>query len=131
MTPALSPDALAFLVERHLATLTTPRRDGTPHVTPVGFTWDAERGLARVICDGGSVKARNLRDGGRVALCSFERARWLTLEGDACVSDDPDEVAEGVRRYAERYRQPRVNPNRVVLLVTVDRVLSSRSLRAT
>ena len=38
----LSPAARAFLTERHLATFTTLRRDGSPHVVPVGFTWDAE-----------------------------------------------------------------------------------------
>ena len=32
---------LDFLTERHLATLTTLRPDGTPHVVPVGFTYDA------------------------------------------------------------------------------------------
>ena len=37
----LSPDLLTFLTERHLATLTTLRADGTPHVVPVGFTFDA------------------------------------------------------------------------------------------
>ena len=41
--------ALAFMVERHLATLTTLRRDGSPHVVPVGFTWDREERIARVI----------------------------------------------------------------------------------
>ena len=34
---ALARDALDFLTERHLATLTTLRRDGSPHVVPVGF----------------------------------------------------------------------------------------------
>ena len=38
---ALPADVLDFLTERHLATLTTLRRDGTPHVVPVGFTYDA------------------------------------------------------------------------------------------
>ena len=35
------PMSLDFLTERHLATLTTLRRDGSPHVVPVGFTYDA------------------------------------------------------------------------------------------
>ena len=39
--PARLPDgALQFLHERHLATLTTLRSDGTAHVVPVGFTFD-------------------------------------------------------------------------------------------
>jgi hypothetical protein len=32
----LAPEVLAFLAERHLATLTTLRPDGTPHVVAVG-----------------------------------------------------------------------------------------------
>ena len=34
------PELLQFLTERHLATLTTLRADGSPHVTAVGFTYD-------------------------------------------------------------------------------------------
>ncbi|CAN5181174.1 hypothetical protein BH24ACT1_BH24ACT1_05600 [soil metagenome] len=33
---------LGFLGESHLATLTTLRADGTPHVVPVGFTFDPD-----------------------------------------------------------------------------------------
>jgi hypothetical protein len=34
-------------------------------------------------------------------------------------------VADAVRRYGERYRQPSTNPQRVVLEIAVDRVLGS------
>jgi PPOX class probable F420-dependent enzyme len=124
----LGADALEFLRERHLATLTSIRPDGSPHVVPVGFTWDAERRLARVITDGSSVKARIAATGGRVALCQVDGRRWLTLEGTSTVSDDPARVAEAVARYAERYRQPRVNPHRVVIEITVENVLASPGL---
>jgi PPOX class probable F420-dependent enzyme len=126
VTPdALSSGALAFLTERHLATLTTLRPDGSPHVVAVGFTWDPEAGLARVITFASSRKARNLvaTPGSRAALCQVEGARWLTLEGPATMTDDPARVAEGVRRYATRYRQPGDRPDRVVIEVAVDRVL--------
>ena len=43
---ALPPHVLEFLAQRHLATLTSLRADGSPHVVPVGFTWDDERGWA-------------------------------------------------------------------------------------
>jgi PPOX class probable F420-dependent enzyme len=119
----LPADVLAFLAERHLATLTTLRPDGTPHVVPIGFTWDDEAGLARVITSRMSHKARHLDGGGRVALCQVDGGRWLTLEGHARVTADPARVTEAVRRYAVRYRQPRPNPDRVALEVTVDRVL--------
>ncbi|TQS40861.1 pyridoxamine 5'-phosphate oxidase family protein [Cryptosporangium phraense] len=119
----LDAAALEFVTARHLATLTTLRPDGTPHVTPVGFTWDSDAGLARVICSGPSRKARNAAETKRVALCQVEGGRWITLEGVASVVSDPERVREAEERYAARYRQPRENPLRVVLEITVDRVL--------
>ena len=122
----LGPEVLTFLTERHLATLTTLRADGSPHVVPVGVTYDAPTRTARVITSGGSVKARHVRDGhGRVAVCQVDGRRWVTLEGTAVVRDDPASVADAVARYAVRYRQPRENPARVVLEISVDRILGS------
>ncbi|MFW5473115.1 PPOX class F420-dependent oxidoreductase [Knoellia sp. CPCC 206450] len=122
---ALSDEAVDFLTERHLATLTTLRRDGSPHVVPVGFTWDAAAGVVRVITSGSSQKARNADRGGRAVVCQVEGRRWLALEGPARVLRDADAVADAVERYAVRYRQPRVNPERVVVEIAVDRVLGN------
>jgi F420H(2)-dependent biliverdin reductase len=122
---ALPPNATEFLQQRHLATLTTLRPDGSPHVAPVGFTWDPDRRVARVITSRGSVKVRNARRGERAAVCQFEGRHWLTLEGPVSVVEDPPTVRDAEQRYAGRYRQPRPNPERVVIVIAVDRVLGS------
>ena len=120
----LGPEILAFLTERHLATLTTLRADGTPHVVPVGFTYEPATRLARVITSGDSVKARNAgRPGAVAALCQVDRRRWLTLSGPIHVESDAEIVADAEQRYAKRYRPPRVNPKRVVLIMKVTRFL--------
>ncbi|TFV52295.1 PPOX class F420-dependent oxidoreductase [Blastococcus sp. TF02A-35] len=120
------PGLLEFLTERHLATLTTLRPDGTPHVVPVGVTYDAATRTARVITSGSSAKARHVRGGqGRVAVCQVDGARWATLEGTAVVRDDAASVADAVERYARRYKQPRENPARVVIEISVDRILGN------
>lgn len=121
----LSEAQLQFVRDRHLATLTSLRADGSPHVVPVAFTWDAERGVARVTTQRGSVKARNASQGVRAALCQVEGMRWLTLEGTARISEDEGEIAAAVAAYAERYRQLEHNPERVVLLLEVERVMGS------
>jgi PPOX class probable F420-dependent enzyme len=122
---ALPDDVVAFATERHLATLTTLRPDGTPHVAPVGFTWDPGTGLARVITFAPSRKARNLLalPGSRAVVCQVDGGRWLAFEGPATVTDDADRVAEAVRRYAARYRQPGERADRVAIEIAVDRVL--------
>ncbi|WP_326825785.1 pyridoxamine 5'-phosphate oxidase family protein [Streptosporangium sp. NBC_01756] len=116
-----------FLTGPHLATLTTIRPDGSPHVAPVRFTWDGAAGLARVLTRAPSRKARNLtaRPGGRVALCQVAGFRWVTLEGTATVCADPARVAEGARRYAQRYGSPPPDPpDRVMVEIAVDRVMN-------
>jgi len=124
MTPVhLSEEMLAFLSERHLATLTTLRADGSPHVVPVGFSYDAQHGLVRVITFAGSVKARNAARGGRAAVSQVDGGRWATLEGAAGVTDDPASVALAVTGYAGRYRQPGERSDRVAIEIKVDKVM--------
>ena len=121
-----SPGLLTFLTERHLATLTTLRADGSPHVVPVGVTYDAATRTARVITSGTSAKARHVRAGQtRVAVCQVDGRRWVTLEGTAVVREDPAAVADAEARYARRYRTPREHPARAVLEISVDRVLGN------
>jgi F420H(2)-dependent biliverdin reductase len=119
----LAPASIAFLAERHLATFTTLRRDGSPHVVPVGFTWDAGALVARVIASRGSAKVVQSRSGRRAALSQVDGRRWLTLEGTTRVLEDAAAVRDAEDRYAERYRRPRPNPERVVVVLDVDRVL--------
>ncbi|GGS56744.1 TIGR03618 family F420-dependent PPOX class oxidoreductase [Streptomyces griseoviridis] len=120
---------LGFWRERHLCTLTTLRPDGTPHVVPVGATYDPDAGVVRVITDRASAKARYVRaageTGARAAVCQVDGRRWSTLEGRAVVREAPEEVAEAERRYAERYKPPRPNPTRVVIEIAVDRALGT------
>jgi F420H(2)-dependent biliverdin reductase len=50
--------------------------------------------------------------------------RWVTLEGTATVSAAPARVAEGVRRYTERYGSPPPDPpGRVVIEIAVDHLM--------
>ena len=119
----LTPDAHAFLAERHLGTLSTIRRDGTLHVCAVGFTWDPDALVVRVITGGGSQKVRNVERTGRAAVAQVDGGRWLSLEGPARVARDPDAVSDAVARYTERYQEPRPNAERVTIEITVERVL--------
>ena len=123
----LAGEHLEFWRERHLCTVTTLRRDGSPHVVPMGIVVDVEAGVAWGITSGGSQKVANLRAGAdaRVAVCQVDGRRWSTIEGTAEVLDDPASVEEAVRRYAERYRQPRENPERVALRISITGVIGN------
>ncbi len=118
-------EVLSFLTERHLATFSLNAPDGSPRVTPVGFTYEPERRLARVITWADSWKTKHIRAGhdSRVAISSVDGGRWLTLYGTAIATQEPERVAEGVSRYAERYRPPKERDDRVVIEVAVTRIV--------
>jgi F420H(2)-dependent biliverdin reductase len=120
---ALPSDVLAFCAERHLATLTTLRADGSPHVVAVGFTYDHGARTVRVITQPGSQKAANARRGGRAVVCQVDGGRWLALEGTVRLVTDPAGVAAAVAAYTERYQAPRERPERVAIEIAVDRIL--------
>jgi hypothetical protein len=95
-------------------------------VVAVGATLDPEAGLLRVIPSSQAAHVRHIRKGQeRVAVCQVDGPRWSTVEGLAAVRDDPEAVAEAVRRYAARYRVPRPNPARVAIEVRITKVLGS------
>jgi PPOX class probable F420-dependent enzyme len=123
----LSDDVLAFLAEYHLATLTTLREDLSPHVVAVGFSYDRGQQVARVITWAGSQKARNAERmhaaGQRAAVCQVDGGRWLSLEGPVRLVTDPDGIKAGVEGYAARYREPKQRDDRVVIEISVDRIL--------
>jgi PPOX class probable F420-dependent enzyme len=127
----LNPEQRVFVTERHLATLTTLREDGSPHVVPVAFTWDDDAGVVRITTNRHSVKARNASRRGaggeapRAAVCQVEGGRWITLEGRIETVTELGEIVDAVARYARRYRALEPNPDRVVLRITVDKVMSS------
>jgi len=124
---AVPAHVMAFLTERHLATLTLHRRDGRPHVTPVGFTFDQDAALARVITWTDSWKNKHVvrSPGQGVAICQVDGGQWLTVYGTAVATTDPERAAEGVRRYAERYRQPKDREDRVVIEVAVTEIIGT------
>lgn len=123
----LDDDVLAFLRERHLATLTTLRADGSPHVVAVGFSYDVSAHVARVITWATSQKAVNAgrmqAAGQRAAVCQVDGGRWLALEGPVRLVTDPHGIQAGIDGYAARYQQPKQRDDRAVVEIDVDRIL--------
>lgn len=123
-TPAdITSEMLAFLSEYHLASLTTMRTDGSPHVVPVGFSYDADEQLVRIITFPASTKYKNALRGGRAVVSQVDGGRWLTLEGTVSGTSDAGRVARAVEGYAARYRQPGEREDRVAIEIAVDRIM--------
>lgn len=119
----LTPEMLAFLAEYHLASLTTFRSDGSPHVVPVGFSYDHTQHVVRIITFSSSSKYKNALRGGRAVVSQVDGGRWLTLEGTVSGTSDAQRVAAAVTGYAARYRTPGEREDRVAVEIAVDRIM--------
>ena len=87
-----------------LAHAALTRSDGRPHVTPICFVLDD--GELAFVLSPGSVKAKSLAHDQRIALCISDEQQpygFVTIEGVAQVSAEPDQVKHIGARIAERY----------------------------
>ena len=94
MSTQLSPDTLAYLEERHVATIVTLNHDGSPHVAPVWYEY--EDGQLRIITAASAVKVKNIRRDPRVSVCianDTSPAKYVLFEGTAVISPDGIEQA--------------------------------------
>ena len=100
--------------KKPLAALATTMPDGTPQVTPVWFDFDG--GRLRVNTAKGRVKARNMKEGSRVALMIVDPDnpyRYVQIRGRVAVATESgadEHINSLTKKYlgAEQYpyRQP-------------------------
>jgi hypothetical protein len=69
------------------------------------------------------MKARHAALGGRAVVSQVDRGRWITFEGTVRLRTEADIVAKAVEAYAGRYRQPKIREDRVVIEITIDKVM--------
>ncbi len=93
-------DARAVIREQHHAVLATMRRDGTPQLSPVAATVDAD-GRVVVSSRETAVKTKNVRRDPRAWLCVFPDGffgRWVQVEGSVEVVSLP-QAMDGLVEY--------------------------------
>ncbi|MDR5699863.1 pyridoxamine 5'-phosphate oxidase family protein [Agromyces aerolatus] len=126
---ALTDEGRRFLADRHLATLSTIGPHGDIHVVAVGFTL-GDDGCLRITTNDRSQKIRNLERDPRATVAQVDGRHWLSIAGHAEIERDAEAVAHAVALYTNRYREPGENPNRVVIRITPERIMSSPGLRS-
>ncbi|MFI7059665.1 PPOX class F420-dependent oxidoreductase [Kribbella sp. NPDC050124] len=87
-----------------LAHIALTRADGRPHVTPVCFILEGDE-LAFALSPG-SVKGKSLAHDRRVAVCVSDEQQpysFVTIEGQARTSAEPDQVKRVAAGIADRY----------------------------
>jgi PPOX class probable F420-dependent enzyme len=120
--PAAYHDLLAG--KKALANLATTMPDGSPQVTPVWF--DYTNGRIRVNTAKGRVKARNMKEGSRVALAIVDpdnAYRYLQIRGTiARVTEDGAEahIDSLAKKYLGKDVYPWRNPKDVRVIFEIE-----------
>jgi PPOX class probable F420-dependent enzyme len=96
---------LGFVAEHHWGVLTAIKPDGRPHLSNVGYAYEAESGLFRVSVTDSRAKTRYLRADPRVTLhvASKDFWTWVAVEGTAeltpVAADPHDATADELVTY--------------------------------
>ena len=130
----MDPDqAREFLRSNHRAVMATFRRDGTPQMSPITVTADAD-GYAVVSSRETAMKVKNLRRDPRAWICvipdPFYGVPFVQVEGDVTIVDLP-EAMEGLVDYYrsisgehpdwDDYRAAMVRDQRVLIKLALTR----------
>jgi PPOX class probable F420-dependent enzyme len=95
-------EARDLIRQQHQSVMATMRRDGTPQMSPVGATVDAD-GYVIVSSSEPTAKVRNLRRNPRAWLCvlpdRFYGGRWIQVEGDVQIVPLPEAMEPLVDYY--------------------------------
>jgi PPOX class probable F420-dependent enzyme len=94
-------EAREFLRSNHHAVMATTRRDGTPQMSPITVSVDAD-GYAVVSSRETAMKVKNLRRDPRAWICvipdTFYGGPFVQIEGDVTIVDLP-EAMDGLVDY--------------------------------
>ncbi len=122
--------------------LAVARKDGSPHVAPVWVDVDGEGAEARLVfmTSADTIKGKAILRDGRVAVC-FDDERppftFVTINGTATTTDDPDELLSWATRIggrymgadrAEEYGRRNAVPPELVVFVTPTRIVGERNV---
>ena len=130
----MSPeDAREFLTEHHRAVMHTYRQDGSPQLSPVSVTVNAD-GRAVVSTRETAVKVANLANDPRTSLCVLTAAfsgPWLRLDGRAEVLHLPEAMEPLIDYYRrisgehpdwDDYRAAMEDERRVLVRIDIESV---------
>jgi PPOX class probable F420-dependent enzyme len=126
-------EARDYLRKQHHAVLATMRRDGTPQMSPVTVSVDAE-GYVVVSSRETAMKVKNLRRDPRAWVCAFPDAFYggpfVQVEGNVTIVDLPDAMDGLVDYYRsvsgehpdwDDYRAAMVRDQRVLIKLDIAR----------
>jgi len=114
---------LRFLAESpYVGVLTTLRRDGSPHSTPVWV--DVEDGVVSFNTEEGRAKVRHLGDEPRVALIVVDPSdpyKWVSISGAADITTEGarEQIDQLAKKYLGEDTYPWANPDKRRLKVVI------------
>ncbi|MEU9371128.1 PPOX class F420-dependent oxidoreductase [Streptomyces avermitilis] len=134
-----------LLQEQHIGTLVTLKRDGRPQLSNVGYAYDPEARIIRLMVTYSRAKTRNLRRDPRASFFVSDSAgfSYMVAEGDAeltpVTTDEHDAIADelvqvfrgfqGEHPDWEGFRAAMVRERRLVIRLHVAKVYGAAGKR--
>lgn len=118
-----------FLLKRLHGTFSTFSTANQIHSVPVNCVMIREdsEDLLAFLTGGRSAKVRNLKVNPTASFCVFERQSYLSCMGIVSVETSKNLLSHVEMLYTQKYQKvPRGNPSRVVMVMSVQQIISHK-----
>ena len=114
-----------FLSTRAFGSLNSIDKTNNLHTAVVGFHFDKNKKIIRIISQKKSIKVKNIIQNNNVALSQIRDNKWLSFIGTATIKYDQESIKLATNAYTLRYEKPSENPDRIAIEISVKKILGN------
>ena len=114
-----------FLSTRAFGSLNSIDKTNNLHTAVVGFHFDKNKKIIRIISQKKSIKVKNIIQNNNVSLSQIRDNKWLSFIGTATIKYDQESIKLASDAYTLRYEKPSENPDRIAIEISVKKILGN------
>ena len=114
-----------FLSTRAFGSLNSIDETNNLHTAVVGFHFDKNKKIIRIISQKKSIKVKNIIQNNNVSLSQIRDNKWLSFIGTATIKYDQESIKLATDAYTLRYEKPSENPDRIAIEISVKKILGN------
>ncbi len=114
-----------FLSTRAFGSLNSIDKTNNLHTAVVGFHFDKNKKIIRIISQKKSIKVKNIIQNNNVSLSQIRDNKWLSFIGTAIIKYDQESIKLATDAYTLRYEKPSENPDRIAIEISVKKILGN------
>jgi general stress protein 26 len=114
-----------FLATTSFGALSSIDVKGSLHTAVVGFHFNKDEKIIRIISNKDSQKVKNIQKNNQLSLCQVSGNKWISFFGTGIIHTTQQKVKEATNAYASRYQEPGDSTERIAIEIKIEKMLGN------